>query len=334
MNKAPHITVGMSIYNTSPDLIKRAIDSVKCQTYQNYDLVIIDNASVSTQTVQYLESLNDDNIKVITLKENIGPGGGRNAVIEHAKGEFVCFLDSDDFIHQNHLSSAKNIILENPNVDMILCGYCIVDSEGNELQRVPARNAMTSYTSYATTAPWNRIVRLDFLKKNRIQFPQGCLTEDMIYIAQCNYYAKEIFYTGEYTYYNLYNPKSTSRSDEFKSVTVNQLPFRELHDIITKNKEGKNDKILWGQIVEQVCLIGCVMSRNSEHTSYDLILANCIELINEVPHLLHIVFRWSCRSETNNKLKIIMSIIAIGGVFHCEKRAMQDIRMILRKLMK
>ena len=91
------ISVIVPIYNTEKYL-NRCIDSILSQTLNDIELILINDCS----TDKSLDIINSykkyDNVSIIDLEEKLGPGGARNIGISHAQGEFICFIDSDDYI--------------------------------------------------------------------------------------------------------------------------------------------------------------------------------------------------------------------------------------------
>ncbi|UNH26579.1 glycosyltransferase [Moellerella wisconsensis] len=95
------VSIIMPCYNAS-HYIKDSINSVLNQTYQNFELIIIDDLSTD-DSINIINSYSDSRIKLIQLTQNSGAGIARNTGIEAAQGRFIAFLDSDDLWRQNKL---------------------------------------------------------------------------------------------------------------------------------------------------------------------------------------------------------------------------------------
>ncbi|MEI9598241.1 glycosyltransferase family 2 protein [Moellerella wisconsensis] len=95
------VSIIMPCYNAS-HYIKDSINSVLNQTYQNFELIIIDDLSTD-DSINIINSYSDSRIKLIQLTQNSGAGIARNTGIEVAQGRFIAFLDSDDLWRQNKL---------------------------------------------------------------------------------------------------------------------------------------------------------------------------------------------------------------------------------------
>lgn len=100
------ISVLMAVFNTPSDLVKRAIDSVMNQDFENFELLVIDDGSLvdlSLDLVEYCAN-NQDKISYIRSK-NKGQSFAINRAVHFAKGEYITIIDADDEYKSNHLSS-------------------------------------------------------------------------------------------------------------------------------------------------------------------------------------------------------------------------------------
>src|SRR3989344_8773435 len=88
------ISVIIPTYNRAL-MVKRAIESVLAQSYENFEIIVADDGSTDDTKEALSGYINSGKIKYI-FQDNAGPGAARNAGIKHAKGELVAFLDSDD----------------------------------------------------------------------------------------------------------------------------------------------------------------------------------------------------------------------------------------------
>lgn len=116
-------------YNSS-QYIRRTIDSIRSQTYKNWELIIIDDYSIdsSREVIQHYAD-QDSRIKLICLEENSGAAVARNTGIEHAQGQFIAFLDSDDYWHPEKLEKQLKYF-EQYDVDVVFSEYYRFNSAG------------------------------------------------------------------------------------------------------------------------------------------------------------------------------------------------------------
>lgn len=108
----PYFSIIIPVYNREK-FIEKAISSVLQQTYTDWELIIIDDASTDS-TPKILESyITYDKIKIIRNNRNEERSKSRNAGINLSKGKFICFLDSDDYFLENHLELMHKLISSN-----------------------------------------------------------------------------------------------------------------------------------------------------------------------------------------------------------------------------
>ncbi|MBI4929250.1 MAG: glycosyltransferase family 2 protein [Bacteroidetes bacterium] len=123
MNK-PFFSIIIPTYNRS-SLILKTLDSVFSQTYPDYEVIVVDNCSTDT-TAEILKPLHDSG-KIIFIQhdKNYERAVSRNTGIKNAKGAFLTFLDSDDTMHPDHLSTLFSIIKTNPEINFLATKYNI-----------------------------------------------------------------------------------------------------------------------------------------------------------------------------------------------------------------
>ncbi len=125
MSDKPLISVIMPTFNRAW-CIKRAIDSVLNQTYQNFEIVITDDGSTDN-TEEIIKSINDERIKYFKFSENLGVIEARNSSVINSKGKWLIFFDSDDELKPN----AIDIFLKNIESDIKIYMANLIDTSTN-----------------------------------------------------------------------------------------------------------------------------------------------------------------------------------------------------------
>lgn len=115
------VTIIIAIYNAEKYLDK-TINSVLNQTYKNFELILIDDGSKDNSLEICEKYKNKDNRIRLIKQENLGVSASRNKGLEIANGEFICFMDADDYIEQNMLEEYIGIY-KKYNYDLIVSGY-------------------------------------------------------------------------------------------------------------------------------------------------------------------------------------------------------------------
>jgi len=171
---SPEISIITPVFE-SELFIKLTIESVLNQTYQNWELIIIDDAS-SDGSVKIAESFatKDERINLIKLDSNKGPAAARNRGIKEASGRYIAFLDSDDLWHKDKLEK-QIIFMQKNEYAFTYTGFEKINEEGEVIGAIfPYKEEVCYY---------------DLLKSNHI----GCLTAMVdLKILGCKMYMPDI----------------------------------------------------------------------------------------------------------------------------------------------
>lgn len=198
--KNPKISVIVPVYKVEKYL-KRCVDSILAQTYTNFELILVDDGSPDTCPAMCDEFAMQDNRIRVVHKKNGGLSDARNAGIDIATGEYIAFVDSDDYIAVDMCEQLLESILKY-NADVAFCNYLRVDEAhniGTEREQVqPIRDECLSqeqvwqellrpYGGYYIVA-WNKLYHRKLF--DSLRFPVGKQHEDEFVIHhvinQCN----------------------------------------------------------------------------------------------------------------------------------------------------
>jgi len=127
----PLVSVVIPVYN-GESTIRRAVDSILNQSYANFELLVVNDASTD-QTGTILRGLKDSRIRIINVDKNIGRSAARNLGIDQAKGDYIAMLDADDWSYRHRL--AKQVDYMNIHKSVVMCGSWaqLVDSTGHKV---------------------------------------------------------------------------------------------------------------------------------------------------------------------------------------------------------
>jgi glycosyltransferase involved in cell wall biosynthesis len=140
MLKQPKISVLMAVYNTDFSYIKRAIDSVLLQDFQDFELIIIDDGSHSSNRESLLQYAQKNEDKIVYIRHsNRGQSESINRGVLNSIGEFITILDGDDEYKSNHLSSCLREIKE----EDLICSTTETIVDTNDDYYVPDKNDLT-----------------------------------------------------------------------------------------------------------------------------------------------------------------------------------------------
>ena len=137
MLRQPKISVLMAVYNTDFSYIKRAIDSVLIQDFQDFELIIIDDGSTVTNRESLLQYAQKNEDKIVYIRHsNRGQSESINRGILNSVGEFITIIDGDDEYKSNHLSSCLREIKE----EDLICSTTETIVDTNDDYYVPDKN--------------------------------------------------------------------------------------------------------------------------------------------------------------------------------------------------
>jgi glycosyltransferase involved in cell wall biosynthesis len=131
------VSVIITTYNYAK-YVERAIRSALDQTLHedHYEVIVVNDCSTD-ETQEILENFSNE-IRVFNLEKNLGLAGARNFGIKKAKGQFIVFLDADDYFHKELIRMQKIFLEENNTLDAVSVDYYLVDERGKHLRHVSA----------------------------------------------------------------------------------------------------------------------------------------------------------------------------------------------------
>lgn len=230
------ISVIVPIYNTEPYLNK-CIDSIIGQTYQDLEIILVDDGSTdrSGEICNAYEKT-DKRVRVIH-KRNGGASSARNAGLEIAKGKYIGFVDSDDYIAADMYESL--IICLDDDVDIVTCGCCHVYPPD---VRKPKRKILCAHTKvkYGTEQAIEELLKGNlfsygvyeklFRKElfDGVRFPLGRVSEDLPVIYALFKKCRNVVNIGKAKYYQFRRTDSVSRRDFYFRRIDNVLFHRDI----------------------------------------------------------------------------------------------------------
>ena len=212
----PLVSIIVPIYNVE-DYLRPCLDSLIAQTYDNIEIILIDDGSPDSCCDICKEYANADGRIVYVRQENAGLSAARNKGLEIYHGEYVLFVDSDDWVSVKLVDSLLSLALKY-DVPFVAGGYERVRS-GRMPKTVnsPSRKSLSTGKEYARLMArpmgvfcfaWGRLIHRDLMKDFR--FPVGKVFEDVFVMPRIVYPCKNIAVTTETLYF--YRIRNTSIS--------------------------------------------------------------------------------------------------------------------------
>ena len=239
------LSVIIPVYNVEKYL-KDCLDSVCAQTLTDIEIICIDDGSTDNSLNILNEySSKDSRIKIIS-KKNGGQATARNLGIKEAQGEYIAFVDSDDFI-ENTMFEKLYAKAETNNLDLAMCKIATYDNQTREIKDnvwyymlgvfrdfekdIFNHKDTKEFTCNIAVTPYNKIYKTSLLKDNHILFPEGLIFEDEKFFFDTYLRAKKISIVNEFLYYYRVNRKGStvdiSKENDFSDIIPISKQIRE-----------------------------------------------------------------------------------------------------------
>ena len=201
------VSIIIPVYNVEAYL-RKCLDSVVGQTYGNLEIIIVDDGATDDSYAICREYADRDSRIVLIHQENGGLSAARNTGIEHISGDYVLFVDSDDWIDVDMVRSLVNLATER-NADVVSCGVMRTsdDNARADNSRINIKEYSARDYVYLMTRPagvfcyaWSRLIRRELVPDNA--FPVGKVFEDVMSMPEIIYNANKVVVTSaKYCYY-------------------------------------------------------------------------------------------------------------------------------------
>lgn len=244
------ISVIIPVYNTEK-FLKQCLGSVVNQTYKNLEILIIDDGSPDKSDAVYKQfALQDNRIKIIKQK-NAGISAARNTGLKFASGQWVHFIDSDDYLDIDYYEKMMNVVYD-VNPDIIAGG---VISQNSELYNIQYKTTCVLFTktekflvtkALKNCTVWRYVFKRDFLQKNNLKFAVGKIFEDILFIPNAILMANCVVTVPNANYHYVFNKDSLlnkkytknhqAQYDYAESYLNSFIKQHNLEDIINRSK--------------------------------------------------------------------------------------------------
>ena len=223
------ISVIVPVYNAEKYL-EKCLDSLINQTLSEIEIILVNDGSKdnSQEIIEKYLSKYPEKIKSY-IKENGGQASARNLGIKEATGDFIAFVDSDDWIELDMYEKLYNKA-NNDNLDIVCCNTYLVIN-GEKIKNEPVKlitDDITKKYILLESGPCNKIFKREIIQSNNIRFFENHIYEDLATIPTFALYTKKIAYIDSYLYNYLIREGST----------MNQVIYnKKLEDIFDSMKE-------------------------------------------------------------------------------------------------
>lgn len=255
------VSIIIPIYNVE-NYLKQCLDSVINQTLKEIEIICVEDCSTDN-SLSILEEYakSDSRIKAIKNEINKGLATVRNIAMAEATGEYIAFLDSDDYVDLSTYEKAYNLAKEN-DLDCVLFKTSTVDDKTGEIKdnldyfalkpfegfekSVFNNKDTVDFTCNICVQVGSKLLRKEFLQKHNITFPDGLIFEDEPFFYNFYLNAEKISFLDENLYYYRVNREDSIIAKGGKSFGDIVEIFRLIREIIENSPNGKfiKDKFL------------------------------------------------------------------------------------------
>ncbi len=264
MNKNPEISIIVPVYNCEL-YIEECLKSISNQTFKDFEALIVNDGSNDGSENLIIDFINkDDRFKLLT-KKNGGQSSARNLGLKCAKGKYVAFLDSDDFIKPDFFEK-MHAQAEEKNLDIVMAGIEVHNEITGEITDCDPYfslkcfdenfdNKIFNYKDCfdflfrICVVPWNKLYRRNFLNKNNLRFIEKLNFEDNVFFLEAFLKAENVgIIRNALVCYRFFSLTSYSRANDkqdfkkldfFKIIDLQEkvLKQNELYKTLRENFE-------------------------------------------------------------------------------------------------
>ncbi len=227
----PKISIIIPHYKNNDSYLAECIASILQQTFSDFEVLLVDNTK-GPRSMLAEELAKRDTRIIYIYREGIGKCGARNLGIELAKGDYVCFVDSDDFIDPSYLENLLKALIPNPNVSIAIGEGDCVDEKGafvrsfsygtGEISIVESTPAF-AFSSAGKIGPWEHLIRRKAI--GNLRFDETINTmEDRLFFLELYLCQKFV----AFVHLPLYHYRATPFSDSsFRNIEWFRLSYLE-----------------------------------------------------------------------------------------------------------
>lgn len=264
----PKYSIITPVYN-SFHLMNRYFESLNNQTYTNFEVILVDDCS-SDDSFEKLKEYSKNtriNIQVYQTDKNAGPGNARNIGMDNANGEWITFIDNDDWVDADLLEKI-NLIIEKENVNCVIYDYYITSGEDKKIAGsmfcgktgiIPVSDCMI----YARNHTVGKFYKLSDCTENGIRFPHLRRCEDVAFVCRAIDACGSVYYFKEAKYYyyqrksSLSNNENLDETDMIKAFGILEETLGSKYPVELKEKSITD--LFYG-----VLLMMCKSSKNNK----------------------------------------------------------------------
>lgn len=240
------LSIIVPVYNVA-SYLPRCVDSILAQTLTDFELILVDDGSTDESGNICDEYAQKDGRVIVIHKDNGGQSSARNTGLDIAQGEYVGFVDGDDYIDKEMYLHMYNLAKKSA-AGIVTCGYACVDELTGEGKCYPDLSAdlevskeaffcdyFAKYKYYVFTSVWNKIMRREYFES--VRFPEGRIYEDE-YVIPYLFSQAEKIYISRNTFYKYVSRNGSTLQSPYSKKQLDLLYMgADQYYFFTKNSQ-------------------------------------------------------------------------------------------------
>ena len=296
MNQTTKITVILPVYNTKP-YIGRCIESLQKQTFRELEFIFVDDCSTDG-SMDIVEAFagQDERVRILRNESNMGAGYSRNRGIEAAQGDYISFIDSDDYLAPDFYELLYAAATEGGGHDIVKCLRRLVNPDGeleppsrklNDCIRTALKDGRPLYTAFT----YEHICALyhhTLFNDPSVRYGTTRNSEDITFLLRCCYQTNDLVFEESAIYYYVQRPGSIVHGDAFKIANGQMNAMIERIEFLS---ERGLDAAALQYILERTngCILrlrGAMKKGQARQEDFDRIAARIREIVGPIPGAL------------------------------------------------
>ena len=249
------VSIIVPFFNTEK-YIEKCLNSLVNQTLSDIEIICVNDGSTDNSMITVRRfALKDSRIKIIE-QQNLKQGAARNNGMKIAQGEYIGFVDSDDWVDLDYFERLYNAAKKYDSDIALATNIRVGKRKSKKRLNITEEKVVSGLQDkfdicqqWKNECPTNKIYRHSMLKANKIVWPENCYCEDKLYTVQAVYYANSVVTVPNVNYYYFRNPNSTVNSKakkHFKQLIDHKNNARRSVLAFLKEKNAQiRDKDFW-----------------------------------------------------------------------------------------
>ena len=230
----PKVSVIVPFYNVE-GYIEKCLDTLVNQTLEDIEIILVNDGSKDNSILIAKKFLEKYPKKIVYLeKENGGLSDARNFGIPYAKGEYIAFLDSDDYVEKNMYEEMYNLA-KKENSDMVQCNFYweYIDKNKKKIGDMQKYSNKKELITKGRVEAWNKLIKREILENEEIRFPKGLRYEDVEFTYKLAPYLEKVSFIDKPFIHYIQRQNSISNSQNERTAEI----FDILDNVIKYYKE-------------------------------------------------------------------------------------------------